>query len=112
MKVLITGITGMAGSHLADYLIKHVPEAEVHGTRRWQPRPQWPWWMFCGALTLFLTASSCEVELVDREASTNGIHRRDRFEGLPKSSGVDSIDLNVEVFALGAQQVIADTAAD
>src|SRR6187401_509921 len=40
MKVLITGITGMAGSHLADYLIKHVPEAEVHGTRRWRSRTE------------------------------------------------------------------------
>lgn len=34
--VLITGITGMAGSHLAEYILKHQPEYEVHGTRRWR----------------------------------------------------------------------------
>ena len=31
MKVLITGITGFAGSHLADYLLENQPEAEVAG---------------------------------------------------------------------------------
>lgn len=38
MKVLITGITGFAGSHLADYIIAHHPDAEVHGTRRWRSK--------------------------------------------------------------------------
>ena len=33
-KVLITGITGFVGSHLADYLLS-MPDVEVHGTRRW-----------------------------------------------------------------------------
>jgi GDP-4-dehydro-6-deoxy-D-mannose reductase len=35
MKVLITGITGMAGSHLAEYLIGR-QDCEVHGTLRWR----------------------------------------------------------------------------
>lgn len=35
MKVLITGITGMAGSHLAEYLIRR-GDCEVHGTLRWR----------------------------------------------------------------------------
>jgi GDP-4-dehydro-6-deoxy-D-mannose reductase len=38
VKILITGITGFAGSHLADYLLAHVPGAEVHGTRRWRSK--------------------------------------------------------------------------
>lgn len=33
-KVLITGITGFVGSHLADYLLT-VPDVEVHGIKRW-----------------------------------------------------------------------------
>ena len=39
MKVLITGITGMAGSHLADYCLtlKHV---EVFGVKRWRSRTE------------------------------------------------------------------------
>ncbi|MBW1922271.1 MAG: GDP-mannose 4,6-dehydratase [Deltaproteobacteria bacterium] len=35
MKVLITGITGMAGSHLAEYLL-HSGQSEVHGVLRWR----------------------------------------------------------------------------
>lgn len=36
MKALITGITGFAGSHLADYLLEHHPDVQVSGTRRWR----------------------------------------------------------------------------
>jgi len=36
MKVLITGITGMVGSHLADYILDHHPAVEVHGLIRWR----------------------------------------------------------------------------
>jgi GDP-4-dehydro-6-deoxy-D-mannose reductase len=36
MRALITGITGFAGSHLADYLLAQHPEVEVAGTYRWR----------------------------------------------------------------------------
>jgi GDP-4-dehydro-6-deoxy-D-mannose reductase len=35
---LITGITGFAGSHLADYLLSEHPEVKVFGTYRWRSR--------------------------------------------------------------------------
>jgi len=38
MRVLITGITGFAGSHLADYILQNHPENKVHGTVRWRSR--------------------------------------------------------------------------
>ncbi len=38
MRVLITGITGFAGSHLADYLLAEHPEVEIHGICRWRSR--------------------------------------------------------------------------
>ncbi len=38
MKALITGITGFAGSHLAEYLLAEQPQVEVFGTRRWRSR--------------------------------------------------------------------------
>lgn len=38
MRALITGITGFAGSHLADYLLAQHPEVEIHGTYRWRSR--------------------------------------------------------------------------
>lgn len=36
MNALITGITGFAGSHLAEYLLEHQPHVKVYGTRRWR----------------------------------------------------------------------------
>jgi GDP-4-dehydro-6-deoxy-D-mannose reductase len=38
VKYLITGITGFAGSHLAEYLLGR-GDGEVHGTVRWRSRP-------------------------------------------------------------------------
>lgn len=38
MKALITGITGFAGSHLAEYLLEKHPEVEVYGIYRWRSR--------------------------------------------------------------------------
>ena len=38
MRALITGITGFAGSHLADYLLAEQPEVEIFGIRRWRSR--------------------------------------------------------------------------
>lgn len=38
MRALITGITGFAGSHLADYILDNHPEVEVFGTIRWRSR--------------------------------------------------------------------------
>ena len=38
-KALITGITGMAGSHLADYLLT-LDGVEVNGTKRWRSREE------------------------------------------------------------------------
>ncbi|MCD6452286.1 MAG: GDP-mannose 4,6-dehydratase [Acidobacteria bacterium] len=40
MRVLITGITGFVGSHLADYILKNHPEAEIYGTKRWRSRTE------------------------------------------------------------------------
>ena len=38
MRVLITGITGMAGSFLAEYVAEHHPQVEVFGTFRWRSK--------------------------------------------------------------------------
>jgi len=40
MRALITGITGFAGSHLADYLLADHPDVEVFGTSRWRSRTE------------------------------------------------------------------------
>lgn len=38
MKVLITGITGFAGSHLAEYILHNQANVEVYGLVRWRSR--------------------------------------------------------------------------
>lgn len=34
-RALITGITGSGGSYLAEYIVQHHPDVEVHGIGRW-----------------------------------------------------------------------------
>ena len=36
MRVLITGITGFVGSHLAEYILDSQPGVEIFGTKRWR----------------------------------------------------------------------------
>lgn len=38
MKILITGITGFVGSHLAEYLLDKDPSCRLYGTFRWRSR--------------------------------------------------------------------------
>ena len=40
MRALVTGITGFAGSHLAELLLREHPEVEVFGTYRWRSRTE------------------------------------------------------------------------
>ena len=37
-NILITGITGFVGSHMADYLLKNVPDVKIFATRRWRSK--------------------------------------------------------------------------
>jgi len=34
MNVLITGVTGFVGSHMADYILKH-DDSKIYATKRW-----------------------------------------------------------------------------
>lgn len=36
MRILVTGITGMVGSHLAEFVLAEHPDVEVHGLARWR----------------------------------------------------------------------------
>lgn len=38
MRVLITGITGFVGSHLADYILSEHKDVELYGIKRWRSR--------------------------------------------------------------------------
>ena len=36
MRILITGVTGMVGSHLVDHVLANYADVEVHGLMRWR----------------------------------------------------------------------------
>ena len=38
MRVIVTGVTGFAGSHLAEYILSNHPDVAVYGTYRWRSR--------------------------------------------------------------------------
>ncbi len=40
MRALITGITGFAGSHLAEYILANHPDVEIYGIMRWRSRTE------------------------------------------------------------------------
>jgi GDP-mannose 4,6-dehydratase len=39
-RVLITGITGFVGSHMADHILKNVPDVKIYGIKRWRSRDE------------------------------------------------------------------------
>jgi len=40
MKVLVTGVTGFAGSHLVDYILAKKPGTKITGIQRWRSRTE------------------------------------------------------------------------
>lgn len=40
MRVLITGVTGFAGSHLAEYILANHPTTDIFGIMRWRSRTE------------------------------------------------------------------------
>ncbi len=40
MRALITGITGFAGSHLAEFILANHPDVDVYGIMRWRSRTE------------------------------------------------------------------------
>ena len=58
MRVLITGITGFAGSHLAEYILARHPAIEVFGIVRWRSRME-------NILAIRDKVELCEADLKD-----------------------------------------------
>jgi GDP-4-dehydro-6-deoxy-D-mannose reductase len=61
LKILITGITGFSGSHLADYIINNVEDAEVYGSVRWRSNR-------CNLAMVENRIKLCECELRDAKS--------------------------------------------
>lgn len=61
MNILITGITGFVGSHMADYILKNCPDATIYSIRRWRSRVENIEHLFSNDRVIFI-----EADLTDR----------------------------------------------
>jgi GDP-mannose 4,6-dehydratase len=69
MRILITGITGFVGSHMADYLLKNVPDVKIFATRRWRSKEENIKHLFGNPQVVFE-----ECDLLDRGSLARIIH--------------------------------------
>ena len=69
MIVLITGITGFVGSHMADYLLENVPGVKIFATRRWRSKEDNIIHLFGEDRVIFE-----ECDLLDRGSLSRIIH--------------------------------------
>jgi len=69
MRVLITGITGFGGSHMADYLLENVPGVKIFATRRWRSKEDNIKHLFGNEQVVFE-----ECDLLDRGSLARIIH--------------------------------------
>jgi len=60
-SVLMTGITGFVGSHMADYLLENVPDVKLYATRRWRSNDANIKHLYGNSQVLFI-----ETDLTDR----------------------------------------------
>jgi GDP-4-dehydro-6-deoxy-D-mannose reductase len=98
MRVLITGITGFAGSHLAEFLIAKHPGVEVFGIVRWRSRME-------NILGIRDKVELCEADLKDMVSleACLGHVRPDRIFHLAAQSFVPtSWKCPAETFAINA----------
>ena len=69
MRILITGITGFVGSHMADYLLKNVSDVKIFATRRWRSKEDNIKHLFGNEQVVFE-----ECDLLDRGSLARIIH--------------------------------------
>ena len=98
MRVLITGITGFAGSHLAEFLIANHPDVKVFGIVRWRSRME-------NILPIRDNIELCEADLQDMVSLQGCLShiRPDRIFTLAAQSFVPtSWKCPAETFAINA----------
>jgi GDP-4-dehydro-6-deoxy-D-mannose reductase len=98
MRVLITGITGFAGSHLAEYILAEHPGVEVFGLVRWRSRME----NILGILDKVVLKEGDLKDVVSLRAVLDQV-RPDRIFHLAAQSFVPSSwKLPAETFAINA----------
>src|SRR6266511_1509723 len=107
MRVLITGITGFAGSHLAEYILANHPDVAIFATYRWRSRTE----------NLEVLTSQNRVEMIEGRYPTGGTLRDEGRQGrvtllhceLTDAGAVEKLIASVQpqrVFHLAAQSYV------
>ncbi len=107
MRVLITGITGFAGSHLAEYVLANHPDVAVYGTYRWRSRME----------NLEDLASAGKIDIIEGRYPTGAALRDDAKRGrvtllhceLTDAGAVEKLVSSVQpqrIFHLAAQSFV------
>src|SRR5213083_780556 len=71
MRVLLTGITGFAGSHLAEYILANHPDVAIYATYRWRSRTE----------NLEVLTAQNKVEMIECRYPPGGTLRDDGRRG-------------------------------
>jgi GDP-4-dehydro-6-deoxy-D-mannose reductase len=107
MRVLITGITGFAGSHLAEYILANHPDVAVYGTYRWRSRME----------SLEELSNQGKIDLIEGRYPTGADLRDDTHRGrvtllhceLTDAGAVEKLISSVQpqrIFHLAAQSFV------
>src|SRR5713226_4479961 len=107
MRVLITGITGFAGSHLAEYILANHPDVAVYGTYRWRSRME----------SLEDLSNQGKIDLIEGRYPTGAALRDDSHRGrvtllhceLTDAGAVEKLISSVQpqrIFHLAAQSFV------
>ncbi len=107
MRVLLTGITGFAGSHLAEYILANHPDVAIYATYRWRSRTE----------NLEVLTAQNKVEMIEGRYPTGGTLRDDGRRGrvtllhceLTDAGAVEKLVASVQpqrIFHLAAQSYV------
>jgi GDP-mannose 4,6-dehydratase len=75
MNILITGGTGFVGSHMCDYILKNIPDANLFLIKRWRSRTENIKHLMNNNSYILNKLTFIEADLLDKGSITNAIEK-------------------------------------